>query len=111
MMALFLQLNNQLAHWITPYINDISLALVATILVIYGDKLNQVLKRFVSNWTFLARVSAFILMCTFGYGLLTVWIQPFVQTALLNIALMYRPAFIVSCFVLLGVLAERRRQL
>ncbi|MFT2112148.1 DUF3392 family protein [Marinomonas sp. 2405UD68-3] len=111
MIEFFLRLNGQLAHLMTPYINDISLALVATVLVIYGDKLNQVLKRVVSGWAFVARVLAFTLMCTFGYGLLTVWVQPFVQAALLAVTFVYRPLFIVSCFAILGFLAERRRQL
>ncbi|MCZ2722159.1 DUF3392 domain-containing protein [Marinomonas sp. 15G1-11] len=110
-MEFIFRLNAQLAHQILPYLNDISLALVATVLVVYGDKLNAVLKKAVSHWIFIVRVCVFILMCTFGYGLLTVWIQPFVRSGILYLPLEYRPLFILLCFVILGIFAERKRHL
>ncbi|WP_191601383.1 DUF3392 domain-containing protein [Marinomonas algicola] len=110
-MDFLLQLNTQLAYQITPYLGDVALALVATVLVIYGDRLNRVLKRTVSHWVFIARVTVFILMCTFGYGLLTVWGQPIVRLGILQVPIEYRPTIILFCFILLGVLAERKRHL
>jgi hypothetical protein len=106
-----LDLNLRLAYFIQPHLQDISLALVATCLVVYGDKVNGFLKNLVSSWVFIARVVAFILMCTFGYGLLTLWSQPLVYWGITHIDLIYRPAFILSCFCILGVLAERKRHL
>lgn len=106
-----LDLNLRLAYFIQPHLQDISLALVATCLVVYGDKVNGILKRWVSSWVFIARVSAFILMCTFGYGLLTLWSQPLVYWGITRIDFVYRPAFIFFCFCVLGILAERKRHL
>ena len=108
---LILDLNLRLAHFLQPHLHDISLALVATCLVVYGDKINGLLKRFVSSWAFLARVSAFILMCTFGYGLLTLWSQPLVYWGITRVDLVYRPISVFACFCFLGVLAERKRHL
>ena len=99
-----LDLNLRLAHLIQPHLQDISLALVATCLVVYGDKVNGFLKRLVSSWVFVARVMAFILMCTFGYGLLALWSQPLVY-------FVYRPVLLLACFCFLGILAERKRHL
>ena len=110
-MTLLLELNLRLAHFIQPHLQDIALALVATCLVIYGDKVNAFLKRLVSSWVFVARVMAFILMCTFGYGLLTFWTQPLVYWGITQVEFVYRPLLVVSCFCLLGVLAERKRHL
>jgi hypothetical protein len=104
-------LNLRLAHFIQPYLDDISLALVATCLVIYGDKINGYLKKLVSSWAFIARVTAFILMCTFGYGLLTLWSQPLIYWGITRVDLVYRPVLVFACFCLLGVLAERKRHL
>lgn len=104
-------LNFRLAHLIQPHLQDISLALVATCLVVYGDKVNAYLKRLVSSWIFIARVSAFILMCTFGYGLLTLWSQPLVYWGITQVEFVYRPALVIGCFCVLGILAERKRHL
>jgi hypothetical protein len=106
-----LDLNLRFAYFLQPYLQDISLALVATCLVVYGDKVNGFLKNLVSSWVFFARVMAFILMCTFGYGLLTLWSQPLVYWGITRVDVVYRPALIVFCFCLLGVLAERKRHL
>ncbi|MBR7887636.1 DUF3392 domain-containing protein [Marinomonas sp. A79] len=108
---LILDLNLRLAYFIQPYLQDIALAFVATCLVVYGDKVNAYLKRLVSSWVFIARVTAFILMCTFGYGLLTLWSQPLVYWGITQLDLVYRPLVIALCFCLLGVLAERKRHL
>ncbi|MFT2097517.1 DUF3392 domain-containing protein [Marinomonas sp. 2405UD66-6] len=108
---LILDLNLRLAHLVQSHLHDISLALVATCLVIYGDKINGFLKKLVSSWIFIARVSAFILMCTFGYGLLTLWSQPLVYWGITQVDLIYRPVLVFACFCLLGILAERKRHL
>ena len=108
---LLLDLNLRLAYFLQPYLDDISLALVATCLVIYGDKVNGFVKRQVSSWVFIARIMAFILMCTFGYGLLTLWGQPVIYWAITQVDLVYRPLAIFASFCLLGVLAERKRYL
>lgn len=108
---LILDLNARMAHLIQPHLKEIALAIVATCLVIYGDKVNGFLKRAVSSWVFLARVLAFVLMCTFGYGLLTLWSQPLVYWLMLQVDYVYRPALVIGIFLLLGVLAERKRNL
>lgn len=108
---IILDLNVHFAHFMQPHLHEISLAIVATCLVIYGDKVNGFLKRAISSWMFVARVMAFILMCTFGYGLLTLWSQPLVYWLISQVDYLYRPLLVVSCFCLLGVLAERKRNL
>lgn len=110
-MDLLLSFNLDIARKLSTHLHDISLALVATMLVIFGDHVNRTLKRTVSNWIFLARITAFVLMCTFGYGLLTLWGQPLVYWLLTHLAPMFRPSVILVCFVFLGVLAERKRYL
>ena len=108
-MNIIYDLNLQLARHMNFHLSDIALAIVATCLVIYGNNLNNYIKRFVSSWIFIARISAFILMCTFGYGLLTVWLQPVLTIVLKQITVAYLPASVVAIFVVLGVLAERKR--
>ncbi|WP_112136397.1 DUF3392 family protein [Marinomonas primoryensis] len=97
-----LDLNLRLAHLIQPHLHDISLALVATCLVVYGDKVNGFLKRLVSSWVFIARVMAFILMCTFGYGLLALWSQPLVYWGLHALILCIAPFCCLLFFAFWG---------
>ena len=110
-MNIIYDLNSQLALHMNTYLSDIALAIVATCLVVYGNNLNNFVKKFVSSWVFIARVLSFILMCTFGYGLLTVWLQPILETVLRYIPLSYLPLSIIGIFCVLGVLAERKRHL
>lgn len=110
-MDLILSFNMDMAQQLRPYLQDISLALVATMLVIFGDHVNRTLKRAVANWVFVARIGAFVLMCTFGYGVLTLWGQPLVYWLLTHLDPALRPVIILSCFCLLGVVAERKRYL
>jgi len=110
-MNIIYELNLQLAQHMNTYLSDIALAIVATCLVVYGGNLNNFIKGLVSKWIFIVRVLSFILMCTFGYGLLTVWLQPILETVLRYIPQPYLPLSIMAIFGVLGVLAERNRHL
>ena len=91
------------------YANEISLAFVATCLVLFGDSINAFVRRRVLKFFFLVRVLIFILLCAFGYGLLTVTIQPLVFELFLKIPSDYSFLSVVASFVYLGYLAEKKR--
>jgi cell division protein FtsW (lipid II flippase) len=99
----------QLTHWLSPYYSEIALTLVATLLVIYGDVINKHIKRALNPYHFVIRTAVFVLICAFGYGLLIVWLSPFVKQTLLCIPALYRGLTIVLIFLLMGYLAENRR--
>lgn len=100
---------SQLSRWMQPYFAEIALSMVATILVIYGDVLNKYIKRFLSRYHFILRTTAFVLICAFGYGLLTVYAAPFAKQLILMLPHLYRGGAIVLVFLFLGYLAEHRR--
>lgn len=110
-MNVLLDLNLTFSSYLRPYLQDISLAFVATLLVVFGDHLNGFIKRAVSGWVFMARIGVFVLMCTFGYGFLTLWGQPFAYWLLTHIEPSFRPLAILLSFCFLGFLAERKRYL
>ncbi|GAA6134512.1 hypothetical protein NBRC116188_13010 [Oceaniserpentilla sp. 4NH20-0058] len=62
----------QAGAWLKPYSMQMAVAFVATLLVIYGDAINKTLRVFVKPYPFLIRISAFVVLCTLGYGALTV---------------------------------------
>ena len=100
---------SQLSHFMQAYYSATALSMVATLLVIYGDVFNKRLKRFVSPYHFIIRTVVFVLICAFGYGLLTVFAAPFIKQLILMIPHLYRGISIIAVFLLLGYLAEHRR--
>ncbi|WP_246624564.1 DUF3392 family protein [Oceanobacter mangrovi] len=96
-----------LTGWIRPYNSQVALALVATLLVIFGDRINGSVRRLVRRYWVVVRVAAFIALCTFGYGALTVWIVPILARGLLHIPGQWYGLTITVGFIVLGVMAER----
>jgi hypothetical protein len=78
-----------LSEWTQPHLSAIALSILATILVIYGDVLNKQLKMLLKAQPFIIRTFVFVLVCAFGYGLLTVYATPFVKQGLNMIPLLY----------------------
>lgn len=97
------------SSWIQPYYTEIALTILATVLVVYGDVLNKHIKQMIRPYHFVLRTITFVLVCAFGYGLLIVFLTPFVKQLIITIPTLYRGLAVVMTFLLLGYLAERRR--
>ena len=102
-------LNTYFVNLTQFYSNEISLAFVATCLVLFGDKINAFVRRRVIKWFFLIRIFVFVLLCVFGYGFITVTMRPLIHDVFLRIPQDYSFAFVVISFSILGVLAEKKR--
>lgn len=98
---------NGLDAWVRQYILMIAMAQVATILVVFGDHINAIVRIVVKPYPFVVRVGAFVALCAFGYGALTAFTTPVYAKVLgmLN-GYLLTPVIFVS-FVLIGMLAER----
>ncbi|MFL0797059.1 MAG: DUF3392 domain-containing protein [Cellvibrionaceae bacterium] len=111
MPAVLHDLLTTLSSHIRPHLLEISLAMIATLLVIYGNDINKLLKIAVRRWHFAFRTLAFIALCTFGYGLLTIYTAPHLAKQLSGVSSAYLPLVILTAFIALGVLAERKNHL
>lgn len=105
-MAQFLSQINQL---LGPYYDQMSLMLVATLLVIYGDLINKHIKQLIKSYHFLLRSLLFVLLCAFGYGALTLWGAPLFKHLIFFLPYSYRGVAFIAAFLIMGLLAERRR--
>ena len=94
-----------------PYVRDIALAMVATCLVVFGDDLNRLVRRQTVALHFIWRTLIFILLCAFGYGALTIFLTPLVASQLAKLSNLWLPWVALGIFVLLAMLAQRKRQL
>lgn len=95
---------------VRPYIRDLALAMVATGLVVFGDDVNRFVRRLLAGWHMFWRTVVFILLCTFGYGALTLWLTPIVAKKLATVSNLWLPWLCLGIFTLLGLMAQRNRQ-
>tara|TARA_Y100001963_G_scaffold92052_1_gene126768 strand:+ start:725 stop:1060 length:336 start_codon:yes stop_codon:yes gene_type:complete len=94
-----------------PYVRDIALAMVATCLVVFGDDLNRLVRRQTAVLHFVWRTVIFILLCAFGYGAMTIFLTPLVAAQLAKLSNLWLPWLSLGIFIVLGMLAQRKRQL
>ena len=97
-------------YWAHSHLNSIALALVGTLLVIYGDNLNSLVKRQLRPYPRIVRILGFVLMCAFGYGALTVLFTPVLSNWLSLLPVRWLAPIVVGLFLFIGWVAERKRQ-
>lgn len=98
-------------YWARSNMNNITLALVATLLVIYGNDINHFVKRQLKSYPRLVRLFGFVLMCAFGYGALTILLTPVLATWFSLINIKWLAPITVITFLFIGWLAERKHQM
>ena len=98
----------QLSNWVHPWLSELSLAFIATLLVVFGQRVNTALKAFTAGTHFILRTLAFIFLCAVGYGLLTVNLARWLHLGLDQLAYKWLGLVVILCFVGIGVLAERK---
>ncbi|MEX0622814.1 DUF3392 family protein [Saccharospirillum sp.] len=96
-----------LSGLIRPHLTFISSALVATLLVIYGNDVNRAVWTLIRRAHFIVRTLVFILLCAIGYGLIAVYLVPVISNLLLMAGSVWLGIVVVVVFVLVGWLAER----
>ncbi|EHN69994.1 DUF3392 domain-containing protein [Aliivibrio fischeri] len=101
---------NTLGSYLTPYLSDISVAMIACALVMLGGDINRALRAFLAGKHFLIRTCAFISINAFGYGLLIVKASPFLTSALRSIQPAFMLAIVFSTFIIIGIWAQKNRQ-
>ena len=98
-----------LSQWLRPRLPMTCTALVATILIVFSNDFNRLVRRLVKKWPFVVRLAAFILICSFGYGLLTVFGGMLVARILSHLDNRVLFVVVVCLFLVIGVVAERKR--
>ena len=97
--------------WIQSHLSAISTAIVTTFLVVFGDEFNGFVKKKIRSSNFVIRTAAFVMLCVFGYGLLATAGTSAVRSLLFYFGGRYLPLTVIAAFVVMGMLAERKRHL
>ena len=95
--------------WVRAHMGTISSAITTTLLVIFGDDINRFVKRRIRGYHFILRTGAFVLLCAVGYGMLSVAGAPAVSRVLRYFGDQYLALSVPAAFVVMGVLAERKK--
>ncbi|MBU2883509.1 DUF3392 domain-containing protein [Psychrosphaera sp. B3R10] len=106
-----LSILSEFGRFMRPYSADISLGIVASILVICGSDINKMVRRQLGNAHFIIRTVVFVLVCTFGYGALTVVLTQVLKVQLSQLSYSTFAIVVLAIFIMLGIWAERRKQI
>ncbi|OYT95989.1 MAG: hypothetical protein CFE49_09745 [Pseudomonas sp. PGPPP3] len=106
-MDLLLDLIATLSRWSRSHLGDISLALMATLFVLFGPGLNAWVQRSIGGLNFVLRTLIFVLVCAVGYGLAIVLLTPWLANALGYFNNYTLAPVLLLVFFLIGVLADR----
>jgi hypothetical protein len=107
-MSALTSLLSDLSSLCVPHLSFIASAIIATILVIFGERINKAVWTLVKGAHFIIRTLVFILLCAFGYGAIAVFLVPLVKKALLFSGSLWLGPVVVVVFILVGWLAEKQ---
>jgi hypothetical protein len=106
-MDLLLDLLATLSRWSRGHLHEIALAIMATLLVLFGPGINAWVKRSIGGLNFLLRTLLFMLVCVLGYGLALVFLSPWLASGLGYFNNYTLAPVLLLIFFLIGVLADR----
>ena len=100
-----------LSEFSRKYLAGISIALISTLLALYGGWINRAVKKSLKGIPALGRFVVFVLLCAFGYGALCLFAARLVQKGMSQLSdqLLFPVIFFV--FFILGVLADQNNKI
>ncbi|WP_025673989.1 DUF3392 domain-containing protein [Salinivibrio socompensis] len=102
---------SQAGAWLTPWLNDIAVAIVASLLVVFGNDINRTLRRLLTGHHFVVRTLVFVAINAFGYGAFIITVSPWLATKMHGWPEHWLFTGLVATFVFIGMVAQRQRQI
>ena len=106
-MDLVLDLIATLSHWCRAHLHNISLAILATLFVLFGPDVNAWLQRRLGSLNFVFRTLLFVLFCALVYGLGIIYLTPWLAKGLAYFNNYTLAPVLLLVFFLVGVLSDR----
>lgn len=97
---------HQFADFLRFHMDSISIGLVATLLVIYGETINNYFKRITRSIPFIGRFALFIVLCSAGYAFLTSQLVRYLKLFLQGQADLPLIGITIGAFLILAFLAR-----
>ena len=101
------------SNWVSEnrYLIEISLAQIATVLVVYGGEMARYFRDLLKKNPFFIRVTGFILLNAFGIGIATVFGGRLLTAFYMQLSPLIRMPVIFAVFLGIGILAERKKHI
>lgn len=110
-MDFITNLLNDFGTWILIHRLEISVAIVATALIIFGEDVNSFVRRLLKPYHIIIRFIGFVALCTLGYGFLTVFLAHQLSLILGRSGVYTVIIITLVAFILLALFASRRRKI
>ncbi|WP_174515321.1 DUF3392 domain-containing protein [Pseudomonas aeruginosa] len=96
-----------LSRWSRSHLSDISLAIMATLLVLFGPAINAWVQQRIGSFNFVFRTLLFVLICAVGYGLAMVFVTPWLAKGLGYFNNYTLAPVLLLVFFVIGMIADR----
>ncbi|HHG4272326.1 TPA: DUF3392 domain-containing protein [Pseudomonas aeruginosa] len=96
-----------LSRWSRSHLSDISLAIMATLLVLFGPAINAWVQQRIGSLNFVFRTLLFVLICAVGYGLAMVFVTPWLAKGLDYFNNYTLAPVLLLVFFVIGMIADR----
>ncbi|MBH9304188.1 DUF3392 domain-containing protein [Pseudomonas aeruginosa] len=96
-----------LSRWSRSHLSDISLAIMATLLVLFGPAINAWVQPRIGSLNFVFRTLLFVLICAVGYGLAMVFVTPWLAKGLGYFNNYTLAPVLLLVFFVIGMIADR----
>ncbi|HIE0287549.1 TPA: DUF3392 domain-containing protein [Pseudomonas aeruginosa] len=96
-----------LSRWSRSHLSDISLAIMATLLVLFGSAINAWVQQRIGSLNFVFRTLLFVLICAVGYGLAMVFVTPWLAKGLGYFNNYTLAPVLLLVFFVIGMIADR----
>lgn len=96
-----------LSRWSRSHLSDISLAIMATLLVLFGPAINAWVQQRIGSLNFVFRTLLFVLICAVGYGLAMVFVTPWLAKGLGYFNNYTLAPVLLLVFFVFGMIADR----
>ena len=96
-----------LSRWSRSHLSDISLAIMATLLVLFGPAINAWVQQRIGSLNFVFRTLLFVLICAVGYGLAMVFGTPWLAKGLGYFNNYTLAPVLLLVFFVIGMIADR----
>lgn len=110
-MEMISQFFVKLAGLLQPYLFETCIAQVATVLVIYSGDTDRYFRKLLKPNPFIIRVTGFILLNAFGYGLVAIGVGGLLKQFYEQIGAPVRVPVIFAVFIIIGIVAERKKHI
>jgi len=94
-----------------PYLSEIGLSMVATLLVIFGQDVTNMLKQQIAGLKFFLKLTIFVVFCAFGFAFITSFITPIMVAWIAAISDTWLGLAIVAIFFGIGLIAQKKRMI